>query len=65
MFSFRIRKSTLFASGQRLPSIDGVQLVAKFFLRGEVFGSRLGRVIGQLAIETMVTELSRLLGIGL
>src|SRR6266699_5190965 len=47
-----------------LRSIDGVQLVAKFFLRGEVFGSRLSRVVGQLAIKTMVTELSRLLGIG-
>ncbi len=48
-----------------LRSIDGVQLVAKFFLRGEVFRSRFGRVVGQLAIKTMVTELSRLLGIGL
>jgi hypothetical protein len=48
-----------------LRPIDGVQLVAKFFLRGEVFGSRFRRVIGQLAIKTMVSELSRLLGIGL
>src|SRR4029077_8493465 len=45
--------------------IDGVQLVAKFFLCGEVFRSRFGRIVGQLAIKTMVTELSRLLGTGL
>ena len=64
MFSLRIRKSILFAPVE-LRSIDGVQFVAKFLLRGEVFGSRFGRVVGQLAIKTMVTELSRLLGIGL
>jgi len=49
----------------QLRSVDGVQPVAKFLLRREVLRSRLRRVVGQLAIETMVTELSRLLRIGL
>ena len=48
----------------KLRSVNGSYLLPKFFLRGEVFGLRFTRVIGQLAIKTVVTEVGRLFGIG-
>ncbi len=51
------------ARAGELGSVDRVQLVAKFFLRGEVFASRFGRVISQLAVKAMIAEFGRLLGI--
>ena len=46
-----------------LRAVDGIQLVAKLFLRCQFFRACFGRVIGQLTVKPMVAELRRILRI--
>ena len=59
-FSFRIRRSTLFAPVSFASGPKAVQLFAKRFCVRQFLRARLRGVIGQLVVETMIAQFRRL-----